>query len=598
VPFRHGRLAFAHHIRALCLQHKFDCIAIDIPECLNGAFSDGVDDLPFISAITVREATDDRLYLAPIDPCDAAIESVRQSKQLRIPFFCVGHNELDKTYFLPQLPDEHAIGALGFDAYMALCLKVIHAQQAPKKPLVDISQYTAFRLHQLELDHKNILALVHLSRYTETIAAFANEKTHNLSVPDAPSYTIERFFVNPDHLYFALGELPFVTGKAEASRSDPFCKSIDVVETIKTLFTESRDEFNDADAQVVNLSPTRIQAGLTFLRNLTLLENRFIPSLPDIVCAAKGIGGNSFALRILSIAKYYPFLPVELGVSLMSMGIDEVMLPDANEPQEYINIFRDEQLIWRTLSIKPDPSILAKRNYRYQWNNNGICSHTPEDLRIESFNMHVRKKAAAILCEDKIKSEKFSSSVRDGIDLRETMRNWFSQDIYVKEIPVSQGVSDMVVIIFDAEHDDAYTHRATWYAEHDQESTLTFFATDPFDDLIGPGISRCRYGGLSLLFPPRNVPDIFEMTEHSGLSACADILAYGALLFSQEKNIPYVSAKKPGVQITAFAAKFKKHFVWIPLSAFSMETIRRLRKFHVLNGKDVRSWASRFIGEI
>jgi hypothetical protein len=33
------------------------------------------------------------------------------------------------------------------------------------------------------------------------------------------------------------------------------------------------------------------------------------------------------------------------------------------------------------------------------------------------------------------------------------------------------------------------------------------------------------------------------------------------------------------------------------MASFSAETLRRLRKFHVLNGKHVRAWASRFIPE-
>jgi hypothetical protein len=115
--------------------------------------------------------------------------------------------------------------------------------------------------------------------------------------------------------------------------------------------------------------------------------------------------------------------------------------------------------------------------------------------------------------------------------------------------------------------------------------------------MIGPGIARSHYGGLSLLFPPRLIPNVFALADVPELKNLAEYLAYGALLFSQEKIIPYVAAKKPGVHLAALAKKFKKRFVWIPLSAFSMETIRRLRAFHVLNGKTVRSWAARFIGE-
>jgi hypothetical protein len=274
-----------------------------------------------------------------------------------------------------------------------------------------------------------------------------------------------------------------------------------------------------------------------------------------------------------------------------------MQLQNTGDSVACVNIFRDMDLQWRTIAIKPDPSQLQKKKYRFQWKPGSICSHVPEDRLIESFNSHVRKKAECVVGDDRAKSEKFCVSVKDGIDIRETMRNWFSGDIYVKELPPSHGDIDTVVIIFDENHDELYPHRTTWYAEHEEESTLSFYATDPFADLIGPGIARSEYGGLALLFPPRSIPNVFEIPASFALRNCAEVFAYGALLFSEENSVVYVSAKKPGLRLTNIASKLKKRFIWIPLSMFSQETIRRLRKFHVLNGKTVRSWASNYIGE-
>ena len=604
VPYIHGKLTFAQHIRDLCLQEKFDCIAVDIPECFEEHLLDAIHDLPHISAVIARGA-DGTVYYAPADPCDASIEAMRQSGQNHVRCFCIGHAELSAPAPLPPLPDDYAVAQLGFDAYASLCLRVI----ASGHPEIGASgsehfhdqetgaQFTAFRLHQLRCDYRNILALVHMNRYSAVVRHFKKEKTYNLSFAKTPSYAITREFVNPDHLYFALGELPYVAGKFERERYEPFSRRVNPADTVKSLFIETRDEYSDASEDAAFLSPARIQAGLTFLRNLTVSERRFMPTLFDIVAAAKGVGGNAYALHILKSAKYYPYLPFELDKPLLSVGIDKVELPGDAGARPAINMFRDVRVYWRTLSIKPDPSQLAKKKYRFSWRPGSVCSHVPEDRRIEGFNAHVRKKAGAVVCEDRSLTEKFTVSVKDGIDVRETMRNWFNADIYVREIPPSQGKTDMVVIIFDEGHDDNYPHCATWYAEHDQESTLTFYATDPYADLIGPGIARSRYGGLSLLFPPRLIPNVFALSDAPELKSLSEYLAYGALLFSREKIIPYVAAKKPGVRLTGLAKKFKKRFVWIPLSAFSMETIRKLRTFHVLNGKTVRSWAARFIGE-
>ena len=189
------------------------------------------------------------------------------------------------------------------------------------------------------------------------------------------------------------------------------------------------------------------------------------------------------------------------------------------------------------------------------------------------------------------------SSVKDGIDIRETLRNWHTGDIYVKELPPAKGKLDTIVVIFDEDNDDKYVERTVWFAEHNEESTLTFYATDPFSDLIAEGIARCQYGGFSLLFPPRNIPSTFEIANKLNIKKLSHQLAYGAMLFSEEKTVAYIATKKPDIKLRQMASKLKKKLIWIPLSSFSSETLIRLKKFHILNGHEVRSWATRFIGD-
>ena len=100
---------------------------------------------------------------------------------------------------------------------------------------------------------------------------------------------------------------------------------------------------------------------------------------------------------------------------------------------------------WRNLPLKRPPEKKQEQKWRQLWNPFGICSWPPEDQRIESFNTHVRDAARAIIGEGLVRSEKFSSSLKDGLDIRETIRNWFTGDLYVKEIPPSRGTIEVVV---------------------------------------------------------------------------------------------------------------------------------------------------------
>ncbi|MFP4014499.1 MAG: hypothetical protein ACLFVQ_10465 [Chitinispirillaceae bacterium] len=601
LPILHGKELFARQVRRICLEEKYDCIAVDIPAPFQQDLAQAVDNLPFISALIARRENEPWIYM-PADPCDPCIEGVRQARQNRIPFHCIGYPELYAPEPLPNLPDEYAIEKLGFEAFASLVLTSA-SEQFLQGQEDTTALHIASRLHDLRASHQKILALVHVRHFARAVYHFQREESCNKASAQPVFYNILKRLINPDHLYFALGELPFVTAKFEQERHDIFSSPVDMVETVKDLFREIRDNYFEDKDQITQLSPVRIQAALTYLRNMTVMSRRLLPSLFDIVEAAKGVGGNAYALRILKGAKYYPFLPFENSDEFVNIGIDRLTVSTDSfagrekETHEAINLFRDIDLQWRTLSIKPDPSMLQKKRYRYRWNPFGMCSHVPEDTLIENFNSHVRNKTMRTITEHLARTEKFTSSVKDGIDIRETLRNWHTGSIYVKEIPPVKNKVDTVVILFDENHDEHYPHRTVWYAEHDQESTLTFYSTDPFQNLIGPGIARCTYGGLSLLFPPRPVPNAFEIAEGLDLPNCASTLTYGALMFSREKAVAYVAAKAPGIKLRSLASRFGKHLVWIPLSNFSNETLVKLRKFHVLNGKDVRSWATRFIGE-
>ena len=225
-----------------------------------------------------------------------------------------------------------------------------------------------------------------------------------------------------------------------------------------------------------------------------------------------------------------------------------------------------------------------------------MCSWPPEDDRIESFQQHVREQARAILGADLARSEKFSTSVRDGIDIRETLRNWHTGDLYVKVLPPSRGSIEAVVFLFDTPADpQIYVNRATWYAEHDEESTLAFYATDHLQNFVGPGIARAEYGGALFLFPPRPILDIWVDPRLDFADTLEERLLAGAFLHSRERHVAVVSPQAPGASWRKLARRFGKRIVHLPLKRFSGQLVERLRTFHVLNGKVVRSYAADFI---
>ena len=227
-----------------------------------------------------------------------------------------------------------------------------------------------------------------------------------------------------------------------------------------------------------------------------------------------------------------------------------------------------------------------------------MCSWPPEDDRIESFQKHVRDRARATIGADLARSEKFQTSVKDGVDIRETLRNWHTGDIYVKVMPPDRGSIEVVVFLFDVPADPKkYVYRFTWFAEHIEESTLAFFATDPMTELVGPGIAAAEYGGAMFLYPPRSIPEIWTDRRLDFADTLEDRLLAAAFLHSKERHVAVVSPVPPKLSWRRLARRFGKKIVHLPLKRFSGALVDRLRCFHILNGKHVRSYAADFIRE-
>jgi hypothetical protein len=183
--------------------------------------------------------------------------------------------------------------------------------------------------------------------------------------------------------------------------------------------------------------------------------------------------------------------------------------------------------------------------------------------------------------------------------MRDTLRHWHEGDIYVKEIPASRGRIEIVVFIFDIEpNPNNYQWCQTWYAEHNKESTLCFFATDYMNDMVGPGVGRATYGGCMMIYPPRPIPDIWKDPRiHIG-KTLEEKLLEAAFFHSQEKHITVVTPCLPKPNWRKISRKYHKSIIHIPLKRFSNQTIEKVRRFHVLNGKQIRSFAKHFIQDL
>ena len=104
------------------------------------------------------------------------------------------------------------------------------------------------------------------------------------------------------------------------------------------------------------------------------------------------------------------------------MGIDRIALPDG-EVAEAINRLPGPPIHWTTIEIQPKPDEQITKDWKQRWNPFSQCSWPPEDDLIEQFRRTVFDRASEVMGADMAKTEKFTTSVKDGIDIRDTVRN-------------------------------------------------------------------------------------------------------------------------------------------------------------------------------
>ncbi len=649
LPIIHGSGQFALTVRRWFLEYSFDCLAVPLPESFREAVEAGVLDLPRASIVlqppkpdfaasefrsewaqgpwneNESEASDDDeedpetppTSYVPIDPCQPVIMAIRAAMGEHLPRAYV---DLETDPFCPYstvMPDPFAVRHVAPEIFAAALLPSI--ARPPDHQTRSRIVHMAMRLRELETRHERTLfvcSVLHWPWIREAYNQLApstqqssrNEMSANISLPEHDVVQpAERFAVKDRTLMFLYGELPFITGLYERARSELENDDNIQIDGVKELLIAARDSYRkELGNRARRVTPLLLSKCLQYIRNLSLIHRRMTPDLVTIVTAAKQILGDQFALHVAELANTYqhvnrePLPPQDDGEALpeVTLGIDQARLPDG-ETHSLVSRLPGPPLMWQTIQLQRRATTYEKERWKYKWNPYSHCSYPPEDARIENFRTRVFDRAQAIIGNDLAKTEKFTTSVKDGIDIRDTLRHWYERQIYVKVVPPSRGVLDACVMLFDSPADPRkYPWRTTWFAEHNEESTLALFATNYQDEMVGPGIGLSIYGGALFLYPPVVIPDVWVDPRVDYAETLEERLIAAACLHSRGREIALLSPLPPGSGWQRLARRHHKRLVHVPLNSFSDEQVQQLRMVHVLNGSEIRSFAADFIRHV
>jgi hypothetical protein len=601
LPVIHGSGDCALEVRRRMLDGRFDCLAVPLPPSFQEDVETAIGVLPVPMAVVQLDRPDlpwqrsadplPRASYVPIDPCQPVIMALRIALGEHMPRHFIDRETAIYRPHSAVLPDPYALKRVSIERFAAALLPAL-----PDPPTGQVRQritHLACRLRGLEQQYRSILLVCSVLEWP-----WIRHEYQSPTAPPPDEQPVEPTRIyqpSPRTLLFMLGELPFITGLYERARAELDDDENLSIDGLKELLITARQSYQrEFGRRARAISPQMLSTCLKYVRNLTLITSRLSPDLYRIVTAAKQVIGESYALHVAELAGKYPYVSdtgyptVKMGIGRLALDDDRVVPADSRLP--------GPPLQWRSIQLARRPDRQQRRRWRMQWNPLMQCSWPPEDDRIESFRWRVVERAKSIMGADLIRTEKFTTSVKDGIDIRDTLRSWHTGDIYVKVLPPTRGFLDAVVMLFDSPADPRdYPWRTTWFAEHANESTLALFATDFRREPIGPGIFQASYGGALFLFPPLSIPDVWHDPRLDFTATLEERILAAACLHAQSPHIALLSSAAPGAGWRRLARRFKKKWVHVPMAQFSQATIHHLRQVHVLGGKHVRSYASHFI---
>jgi hypothetical protein len=329
-------------------------------------------------------------------------------------------------------------------------------------------------------------------------------------------------------------------------------------------------------------------------RRYARIQGLLTEGLYEWVVAARGVADDNLAWEVFDVARCYPWQ--EESAELPTARVDGEMLDLGTRSVRFRRRFLRVKQRPVAIPVRRRPEAKDPSEWLWAFDGDSICSYPPEDIVIEDYGRFLQRKAVSKLAAETSRTEAFMTSMLDGIDLRETLLKWHEGRVYVRELGRAPGAAGSVVVIFDPDTDlGAYPYRMTWLGEHEQESDMAFYATDPTQQIVGPGIMRVSYGGFMLTYPPGRLFDVWHDQDYRMARNKPEILLMAAVDYSREKLIVHVAPHPPSPRLHSYAAQQTKRIVHIPIGSLSPGSLRKIRVAHILAGRDKRPIAGDYV---
>ncbi len=653
VPVVHERLEMAAVVRAALAALDPAGVAVELPPTLREAALRAIGRLPRISLVVTREPGEEALVWVAA-PGDPFVEAMRWAREHDRDIFFIDPDLPYPEQHADPVPDTYSVLQLGAERYFELLGERFgkgggsDLDRRREAGMAYHLQRALDRIGDRRPDREAhgrpaILALVG--------AAHARRLEERLREPAAHPFgrrrgaAVELRHLDPASLTAVLGDAPLAHAVWERVRSGAPPARVELGGTLSRKVSVVRFGLRviagrggaaeaERKARVVDYAASRgtgavlglaafpdrhrlgavvweIAAGsyreqtdeavspwqrtlfFDYAARCARAQGMLVPALYEWTVAARGVGDDNLAWEVFDAARAYPWQDGPAEIETASIDGEELDLGTRR-----IRFRRRFMRVKRrpvAVPVRRRPTAENADEWLAGFDSDGLCSYPPEDLVIEDYGRFLQRKAVSILSAEQTRSEPFTTSLLDGVDIRETLRNVHDGRIYVEERGRAPGSAGSVVVIFDRDREnDRYPFAMTWLGEHDQESDMAFYSTSPGEQVVGPGIMRATYGGFMLTLPRGRLFDVWTDRDYRSARDKAELLVMAAIDYSLESIVVHVAGERPGRRMRQYAATSAKRLVHIPLASLSPVTLKKIRVVHILAGHDKRSVARRY----
>ncbi|HUQ95469.1 MAG TPA: hypothetical protein VM120_27565 [Bryobacteraceae bacterium] len=587
-PVVPGRAEFAVRVRQAILAMRPRVVAIELPSCFESALRPALRRLPELSvilcAVKAEEEFEQPSYF-PVELTDPFVEAARTAIECGAQWMLLEPDSVERPHVSGQYPDAYAIEHIGLERY----LESYRLFSQPRSAALE--QHASAMAWKLQGADPDASTLIVLSLNLLDPVLDAMEHPQPEPPPPVPGLGVKILNPHPECLAEITSEIPwlqerYLTWRQHMDGSFPQRPRMQY-----EMLKEAGRSYELLTGDKIVHWQRRLLARYT--RNLASISGDLMCGLYDLTLAARSIVDDNYAWEVWLTANRFSAQREVSDIETVRLSADTVFL-NTKKIRIRRRLPRPKRLT-RPVNLKPRKRETTAGEWARELDGNSICSYPPEDILIEDYGRLLKKKAKSLLSGERSRVEPFTTSLHDGIDIRETIRNWHQQKIFVRHMERLSGDVGAVAIIFDDDPHDRYRYLTTWLGENQNESDMAFYSTHPFDQMVGPGIGRAEYGGLLMTLPPRRMFDVWSDSEYQFAESKAERLLMAALDYSVEKYVVYVASKPPRSIFRSIASHLGRKIVYVPLGQLSPAKLKKIRVVHVLDGHQRREGAKDFI---